>query len=150
MKSPYQKQNGDRGSTAPRYGVRQWIGWVLGVGSLLLTLLVPPPDGLSLSGWYTVGGAILMAVFWVCEPIPIPATALIPLALFPVLQLGSISEIAAPYANPIIFLFLGGFLIALAMQRWNLHRRIAIGIIGRVGTRPARLIGGFLLASALT
>ena len=92
--------------------------------------------------------ALLMAIFWICESVPIPVTALLPLILFPALGLGDIRETAAPFANPVIYLFLGGFLIALAMQRWNLHRRVAINLIGLLGTRPDRLVGGFLLASA--
>jgi len=132
-----------------QYGVRQWSGWVIGPAVLLLTLVTSPPEGLSVEGWRTAGAAALMAVFWIAESIPIPATALLPLVLFPALGLGDIRESAAPFANPIIFLFLGGFIIALAMQRWNLHRRVAIGLIAGIGTRPARIVGGFLLASAL-
>jgi solute carrier family 13 (sodium-dependent dicarboxylate transporter), member 2/3/5 len=136
------------GPSAP-YGPRQWIGWVLGPGALLCTLLISPPEGLSVEGWRTAGVAALMAAFWIGEPIPIPATALLPLVLFPTLGLGDIRETAAPFANPIIFLFLGGFIIALAMQRWNLHRRVAIGLIGLMGTRPPALVAGFLMSSAL-
>ncbi|MBL9187809.1 MAG: SLC13/DASS family transporter [Opitutaceae bacterium] len=131
------------------FGLRQWSGWILGPGALLITLLLPPPDGLSVEGWRTAGAAMLMAVFWICESVPIPVTALLPLVLFPALHLGDIRESAAPFANPVIYLFLGGFLIALAMQRWGLHRRVAINLIGVMGTRPARLVGGFLLASAV-
>jgi sodium-dependent dicarboxylate transporter 2/3/5 len=129
--------------------MRQWSGWVIGPAVLLLTLVTSPPEALSVEGWRTAGAAGLMAVFWIAESIPIPVTALLPLVLFPALGLGDIRETAAPFANPIIFLFLGGFIIALAMQRWNLHRRVAIGLIGAIGTRPARVVGGFLLASAL-
>ncbi len=131
-----------------QFGLRQWSGWILGPGALLATLLLPAPEGLSPEGWRTAGAATLMAVFWICESVPIPVTALLPLVLFPALHLGDIRETAAPFANPIIYLFLGGFLIALAMQRWNLHRRVAINLIGAMGTRPARLVAGFLLASA--
>lgn len=92
--------------------------------------------------------AAFMAAFWIAESIPIPATALLPLVLCPLLGLGNIRETAAPFANPIIFLFLGGFAIALAMQRWHLHRRVAIGLIGLLGTRPAAIIAGFLISSA--
>jgi sodium-dependent dicarboxylate transporter 2/3/5 len=116
---------------------------------LAVTLILPPPEGLSPQGWHTTGAAVLMAVLWIAESIPIPVTALLPLVLFPALGLGDIRATAAPYANPIIYLFLGGFLIALAMQRWELHRRIAIGLIGRLGTRPAAIIGGFLLSSCV-
>ncbi|WP_243664044.1 SLC13 family permease [Rhodothermus marinus] len=74
--------------------------------------------------------------------------ALLPIVLFPVLGVRSIGEATAPYAHPIIFLFMGGFLLAQAMQRWRLHRRLALHIIRRIGTRPARLVLGFLLAGA--
>jgi solute carrier family 13 (sodium-dependent dicarboxylate transporter), member 2/3/5 len=131
------------------YGLRQWSGWVIGPALLLLTCVTSPPEGLSEPGWRTAGAAALMAVLWMTEAIPIPVTALLPLVLFPALRLSDIRESAAPYANPIIFLFLGGFVIALAMQRWNLHRRVAINLISVMGTRPSRIIAGFLLASAL-
>ena len=121
---------------------------MIGPALLLLTLVVAPPEGLSVLGWRTAGAAALMAVWWITEAVPIPVTALVPLALFPFLGLGSIKDVAAPYANPIVFLFLGGFVIALAMQRWGLHRRVAIGIIAAMGTRPKRIIGGFLLSGA--
>jgi len=130
-------------------GPRQWSGWVLGPAVLLATLLLPPPDGLGVEGWRTAGAGALMAVFWITEPIPIPATALLPLVLFPLLGLADINEAAAPFANPVIFLFLGGFVIALAMERWHLHRRVAVGLIGLMGTRPSSIVAGFLLASAL-
>ena len=131
------------------YGLRQRSGWVLGPAALLATLILPPPEGLSVEGWRTAGAALLLAAFWIAESIPIPATALLPLVLFPVLRLGDIRETAAPYANPVIYLFLGGFLIALAMQRWNLHRRVAVTLIGWLGTRPSAIVAGVLLSSAL-
>jgi len=131
------------------YGFRQRSGCVIGPALLLLTLIVAPPEGLGILGWRTAGAAALMAVWWITEAVPIPITALVPLALFPFLGLGSIKEVATPYANPLVFLFLGGFVIALGMQRWNLHRRVAIGLIGAMGTRPTRIIAGFLLSGAL-
>ncbi|MBT5925445.1 MAG: DASS family sodium-coupled anion symporter [Verrucomicrobia bacterium] len=134
----------------PDYGFRQKVGWLLGPGALLMTFLIDAPEGLNDSAWKTLGAALLMAVWWITESIPIPATALVPLFLFPLLGLGTIREVAAPYANPLVFLFLGGFIIALAMQKWNLHRRMAINLISALGTRPTRVIAGFLLAGALT
>ncbi len=128
---------------------RQWIGWGLGVLALVLTVVLPPPEGLSPEGWRTAGAGMLMAIFWITEPIPIPVTALLPLVLFPALGLGDIRATSAPYANPIIYLFLGGFIIALAMERWQLHRRIAIGLVSRLGTKPKAIIAGFLLSSGL-
>jgi solute carrier family 13 (sodium-dependent dicarboxylate transporter), member 2/3/5 len=129
-------------------GTRQITGWILGPLLVAITLLFPAPPGLSEEGWRTAGVAGLMAVFWIAECMPIPATALLPLALFPLLGLGNIRDSSAPYANPIIYLFLAGFLIALAMERWNLHRRIAINLIAHIGVKPKRIIAGFLVASA--
>lgn len=131
------------------YGFRQWSGWAIGPALLAITCFTAAPAGLDEAGWRTAGAAALMAVWWMTEAIPIPATALLPLVLFPALRLGDIRAAAAPYANPLIFLFLGGFILALAMQRWNLHRRVAVRLIGKMGTRPARIIAGFLLSSAL-
>ena len=93
--------------------------------------------------------AVLMALCWITEALPIPATALLPLVLFPLLGVADINAAAAPYAHRLVFLFMGGFMIALAMQKWNLHRRIALMIIARVGTGPASIVGGFMLATAL-
>lgn len=89
-----------------------------------------------------------MAVWWITEAIPIPATALLPLVLFPLLGVADIDATAAPYANPIIFLFLGGFLIALALESSGLHRRVALATLSIVGTRPASLVFGFMLITA--
>ncbi|MGE3843902.1 MAG: SLC13 family permease [Vicinamibacterales bacterium] len=147
--SALRARHASEGGSAP-YSARQIVGWIVGPTILLLTLLLPPPHGLSIQGWRTVGAAGLMAVFWMAESIPIPVTALLPLALFPLLGLGDIRQSAAPFANPIIYLFYGGFVLALAMQRWGLHRRVAISLLSRVGTRPAAIVGGFLLASAVT
>ncbi|MBK1876994.1 SLC13 family permease [Pelagicoccus mobilis] len=135
--------------TPARYGLRQWSGWILGPGLLLLTLLIDPPGELSLIAWRTAGAACLMAVWWLTEPVPISVTALLPLVLFPMMGMGSIKEVSAPYAHPLVFLFLGGFMIALAMQRWGLHKRVAIGLIGFFGVQPNRIIAGFLVAGAL-
>lgn len=89
-----------------------------------------------------------MATWWITEAIPIAATALAPLVLFPLLGILQIQEAASPYANPVIFLFLGGFLIAAALERCGLHRRMALTILRMVGTGPASLVGGFMIATA--
>jgi sodium-dependent dicarboxylate transporter 2/3/5 len=124
--------------------------WRLSLGPIaaLIILLAPTPDGLSDEAWRTLAIAVWMAIWWVTEAIPIFATALLPLALFPLLGVTDIRGAAAPFANPLVFLFLGGFLIAAAMQKCNLHRRIALNIAMRVGSGPSRLIGGFMIASA--
>ncbi len=130
------------------YGARQRVGLALGPLLLALTLVLPAPEGLSDEGWRAAGVAALMAAWWISEALPIPATALVPLALFPLLGVAPIGEAARPYANPLIFLFLGGFMIALAMQRWNLHRRIALAVLGLAGERPAGIVAGFMAATA--
>jgi sodium-dependent dicarboxylate transporter 2/3/5 len=89
-----------------------------------------------------------MATWWVTEALPISVTALVPLVLLPPLSITDIDGAATPYANPLIFLFLGGFIIAQAMQVWQLHRRIALGIVNWVGVRPPSIVIGFILASA--
>ena len=90
-----------------------------------------------------------MAIWWISEAIPIAATAMLPLALFPLLGIQPISAAVAPYANPIIFLFMGGFMMAAAFERWGLHRRIALRVVHAVGTRPANIVAGCMGASAL-
>jgi sodium-dependent dicarboxylate transporter 2/3/5 len=116
---------------------------------LVLMLVTPAPEALSSQGWRTAGVAALMAVWWITEAIPIPVTALLPLALFPILGLGTIGEAATPYANPIIFLFLGGFILAAGLTTSGLHRRLALSIIRRAGQTPVGLTAGFMVATAL-
>ncbi len=132
------------------YGMRQKVGLILGALLLLFTLFAPPQFGLKPEASKVALLAITMAVLWVTEAIPIPATALLPLIMLPILGVTTgknpMKEAAAPYADPIIYLFMGGFMLALAMERWNLHRRIALSIIDAVGTRPRALVMGFLLA----
>lgn len=101
-----------------------WIGLALGPLLLIVCLLTEPPNGLSNEAWLTVGLAGLMATWWSTEAIPIPATSLLPILLIPLLGIDTLAKATAPYANPTIFLFFGGFVLGLAMQRWNLHRRI--------------------------
>jgi sodium-dependent dicarboxylate transporter 2/3/5 len=130
------------------YPSHKLYGLFLGPIAALLLFLFPVPEGLEPAGWYTAAVGLWMAVWWITEAIPIAATALLPLVLFPLIGAGSIDEAASPYANPLIFLFLGGFLLALAMQRWDLHRRIALQTIRSIGTTPTAIIIGFMIASA--
>ncbi len=91
--------------------------------------------------------AVWMATWWITEAIPIAATALLPVALFPLLGIMSGKATAATYFNNVILLFIGGFIIALAMERWDLHRRIALRIILLIGISPHRIILGFMAAT---
>lgn len=104
-------------------------------------------QGLSMDARIVAAVATLMAIWWITEAIPLAMTSLMPIVLFPLLTERSIGETTAPYANPVIFLFLGGFLIAIAMEKWNLHRRVALLTIARVGYRPARIVLGLMLAT---
>jgi solute carrier family 13 (sodium-dependent dicarboxylate transporter), member 2/3/5 len=127
---------------------RRQIGLFLGPAVFLFMLFAPAPDGLSVEGWRTAAAGLLLAIWWITEAIPIPATSLLPLVLFPLLEIQPIRNAAAPYANPLIFLFMGGFIIALAMERWNLHRRIALAVVRAIGVRPSSVVLGFMVASA--
>jgi len=130
------------------YTTRQKIGLFLGPVLFALMLLIPTPAGMELAGQKMAAVTLLMATWWMCESIPIPATSLLPICLFPMLGILETKKATAPYANDLIFLFMGGFIIALAMQRWNLHRRIAMNIVKVVGFSPSRLILGFMVATA--
>ncbi|SPJ34836.1 SLC13 family permease [Kushneria phyllosphaerae] len=123
------------------------IGLWLGLLWVLMVLIIPAPQGMSGSAWHCIGLALLMATWWSTEAIPIPATSLLPIILAPAMGIGSLKDVTSAYADPIIYLFLGGFLLGLAMQRWNLHRRIALRILIIVGSDPKRQIGGFMLAT---
>jgi solute carrier family 13 (sodium-dependent dicarboxylate transporter), member 2/3/5 len=128
--------------------VRTRIGLLTGPLVMVAMLLLPAPDGMSTAAWRTAAVAVLMAVWWVTEALPIAATALVPMALFPVLEILPVGATTAPYANPLIFLFLGGFVLALSMQKWGLHRRMAMHVVAAVGTGPHRVVLGMMAASA--
>ncbi len=130
------------------YRPGQRIGLVGGAVGFLLLLMVPGPEALPVEGWRTAAVAFLMATWWMTEAIPIPATAILPLVLFPALGILTAPDASAPYANQLIFLFMGGFFIAVTMERWGLHKRIALGILARVGSGPHQLVLGFMLATA--
>jgi len=110
-------------------------------------LVVGSPEGAPKAG-LMAGVAVLMAVWWIFEVVPIPVTSLFPLVLLPGLDITTMAATSANYGKPTIFLFLGGFLLALGLQRSGLHKRLALGIMARVGSRPSRLILGFMLATA--
>jgi sodium-dependent dicarboxylate transporter 2/3/5 len=124
------------------------VGLLLAPLILAFVLLGEPPAGLDIAAWRTAGVVAVMAVLWMTEAIPIPATALLPLVLFPVLGVAPVQDAAAPYANPVIYLFLGGFILALGLQRWRLHERVAYWIVGRTGSRASRVLAGFMAATA--
>jgi len=131
------------------YKFRQKLGMIFGPIVFLVMLLLPSPEGLSIADWRTTATAVMMAILWMTEAIPIPVTAILPLVLFPVLGVGTIKEVAAPYANPLIYLFMGGFIIALGMQHWGVHKRIALNIIRLIGTHSRSIVQGFMVSAAV-
>lgn len=132
--------------TRARY---QDVGLILGPLVFLLILILDKPAALTQDAWYVVAITSLMAVWWATEALPVPATSLVPLILLPIMGISSAREASNPYTDPVIFLLLGGFIAAMAMQRWGLHRRIALNILSKAKGSPASLIGGFMVASAV-
>lgn len=124
------------------------IGALLGLAGLALALIAPAPAGLTPAAWRTFGLAWLMAAFWIAELLPLGITALLPIVLGPSLGIDEIGNITRSYAHPLIFLFLGGFTLGLAMERWRLHERIALLTLSRLGGTPAKELAGFMLATA--
>src|SRR5699024_5614770 len=130
------------------FGMRKNLGFIGGIAAFLVIYILPAPENLSPEGWHTAAVALLMAIWWITEVLPIAATALLPIVLFPVLNIISIDQATAPYANPLIFLFMGGFVLAQALERWHLHKRIALNIVNFVGVKPSSIVLGFIIALA--
>ncbi|MEM6845345.1 MAG: DASS family sodium-coupled anion symporter [Bacteroidota bacterium] len=126
----------------------KFIGLLFGPVLFLLIYFLVSIDGLDSNATKVLAVAGWMVLWWVTEAVPLPVTALLPLILFPVLGILPTTEAAAPYASPIVFLFMGGFIIALAMEKRNLHRRIALNLIKLTGTHANGIILGFMLATA--
>lgn len=130
------------------YSFHKKLGLPLGIALFVGALLLPTPEGMTTEGHRAGAVAILMATWWMLEAAPLAATALIPVALFPLLGILPAGEVTQAYGDPNIFLFMGGFFLAMAMQKWNLHERIALNIVVRTGTDPSRLVLGFMLGTA--
>ncbi|MEE2023813.1 SLC13 family permease [Alkalimonas mucilaginosa] len=124
------------------------LGLLLGPLCMLLVLLLPAPFGMNQDSWFVTGLTFWMASWWISEAVPIPVTSFLPLVVAPLLGLNSLSAVAQPYAHPLIFLFLGGFIISIAMERWSLHKRIALHTMLWVGSKPSQQIGGMMLVTA--
>ena len=128
---------------------RQTLGLVAGIVGFAAVLLLPTPAGMSPEAHKTAAVAVLMICWWISEAVHIGVTGFVPIALFPLLGVASSRAVSSHYGNHLIFLFVGGFIIAQAMERWDLHRRIALAIIDRFGSRPRPIVLGFMVATAL-
>ena len=137
------------GSNNERAGYQN-IGLYLGpMIFLLMVIFGKNQEMMGTSAWATAAVGLWMAVWWATEAIPVPVTAFLPLVVFAPLGISTLSEASAPFANKIIYLYLGGFMMALAVERWNLHKRIALSILSNTGTEGKKLIRGFMLTTAL-
>ncbi|MFX4227879.1 MAG: SLC13 family permease [Porticoccaceae bacterium] len=124
------------------------IGLALGPLLFICTLLFFSPSGLSFEAKAVLATTLWVATWWTTEAIPIPATSLLPIFLLPITGALDSDTVTSSYGNDIIYLFLGGFFIATAMEKWNLHKRMALAIIAFVGTSTQRILLGFMIATA--
>ena len=124
------------------------IGLFIGLIAAVLVFIFADLGPENYNARLTASIAALMSVWWIFEAIPLAATALIPLVLFPILGIVNAKQTSQAYMNSTIFLFMGGFIIAIAMEKWNLHKRIALNLISLFGSNPSRIIMGFMVASA--
>jgi solute carrier family 13 (sodium-dependent dicarboxylate transporter), member 2/3/5 len=145
------------GESTTRAAMRRW-GLVLGPAAAAVVYLLVPDSATDVAGEVlelghagraTAAIGVWMAIWWMTEAVHVSATALLPITLFPLLSVRSVDDAASPYANPLIFLFLGGFLLALGMQRWGFERRIALVALRFVGTEPRRVVGAFMVLTAV-
>lgn len=131
-------------------GRYQDIGLVAGPAVFALMMLLGSfQTTMDPIAWRVAAVGLWMAIWWATEAVPVPVTAFLPIVVFPFLNVATLQEAAAPYANPIIYLFLGAFLLAITVERWSLHKRLALAILSYTGTNGRQLIGGFMLVAAL-
>lgn len=140
----------DYDEDAPSHRSARMVWGLRGAGlaaAIVVWLLLGGSEGLPPDARWVAAVATLMAIWWMTEAIPLAATSLLPIVLIPMLTERTVSQATAPYASSIVFLFLGGFLIAIAMEKWNLHRRVALLTLRRVGVEPRRIVLGLMIAT---
>lgn len=129
------------------YSLGKKIGLFLGPALFITMLLIGPMEGMKPEAMKVAALTVFMAVWWISEAVPIPATSLLPIIMYPLLGIMTTKATTASYSNPIIYLFIGGFFIAISMQKYNLHKRIALHVIKLVGSSPSLMILGFMIAT---
>jgi solute carrier family 13 (sodium-dependent dicarboxylate transporter), member 2/3/5 len=136
------------GNPGPGYTPARITGLILGPALFVAAMLFFNPEGLSPEGQAVFAVTLWVATWWITEAIPIPVTSLLPVVLLPLTGALEGDLVVAAYGNDIIFLFIGGFSLAIAMEKWNLHQRIALSIVSAIGTSPKRIVLGFMVATA--
>lgn len=131
-----------------KYRLKEIVGLSIGLGLFFLVLILPAPAGMSIAAKKVAAVSVLMVSLWITEAAPLAVVSFIPLVFFPLLSISSTKSVAPSYANHNIFLFLGGFCLALAIEKYGLHRRFALNIIKLMGTRPRKIILGFIIATS--
>jgi len=126
----------------------QRVGFWMGMGLFVLMMALEPPDGLSLLGWRTAAVTVLMATWWFTEAVPVTLTGSLPFLLLPLLGVAKPEAVAGQYMSPVLFLVLGGALIGLAFEKWDLHRRVALAVVARAGAEPSRLLFAIMAVTA--
>lgn len=144
MTTPIANTNLDETSPTTRK-----VGYFLGPAFFLLTLFTGAPEGMDMNAWRVCGLALWMGTWWVTEAMPLPVSSLLPIVILPVFTSMDFKNVASPYSSGIIFLLLGGFMLSLAMQKWDLHMRIGLGILRIMGKGPKSILGGMMIATAL-
>ena len=130
------------------FGKRPLFGFVIGLVLFVGILVAPAPPGLKPAAQKMAAVVVLMALWWITEATHIAVTSLIPVVAFPLLGIMPSSKVAPHYTNHLIFLCIGGFVLALTMEKWDLHRRVALATVSAVGSDPKRLVLGFMTATA--
>ena len=130
------------------YTTAQRIGLFLGPVLFIITLFTASSFNITPSAAKVAAITVLMTVWWITEAVPVAAASLMPVLLYPLLNIMNIKEVASKYTDPVVFLFIGGFFIAVTMERWNLHRRIALYTIKVIGKNPSKIIFGFMAGTA--
>lgn len=132
-----------------RIRLSMWAGLIGGLVLFATMISLAPPAGLSAAGWTVLSLGVLMTVFWFTEAIPVTLTGLLPFIILPLLSVMSSAEVAASYFSPVLFLILGGFFLAIAMEKWGLHKRVALFALARTGSNARSILLAVMATTAV-